>query len=125
MKLTFNTLIGDGSIALRAIRNYRAGAYKDAVVDLQSVLDLEPQNWNARLMLGACYFRMEQWFAAQSAFQFINDKSNEPDMRSRALEGLNAVSTKVNKRTVAQFPAEFGNFVDHYKTHPPQLPVWL
>lgn len=125
MKLTFNTLNCDATIALRAMRNYRAGIYDAAIADLQSVLDVEPTNWDARLMLGACYYRTAQWSAAHRVFQFINDRTDSLDLRNKALDGLAATNAKVNKYNRASLPAEFGCYVEHHQTRPQPLPSWL
>lgn len=125
MQLTFNTINGDATTALRAMRNYRSGSYELAINDLQLILDVEPNNWDARLMLGACYYKTAQWFAAHRAFQFINDRTDSIDLRSRALEGIQATNAKMNKRPVNTLPAEFGCYVEHYHSKSPLLPAWL
>lgn len=128
MKLTFNTLVVDVTVALKAINRYQAGAYKDAIADLQCILDLEPRNWDARIMLAACYYKTGQYPAAQRAFQFIADKSEIAEVRAKAMEGLQATSAKLDPRNsgMSALPAEFGCHVERINVPQPQRgPNWL
>jgi thioredoxin-like negative regulator of GroEL len=130
MQLTFNTLVVDVSTALKAINSYQAGAYKEAISDLQCILDLEPKNWDARIMLAACYYKTGQFPAAQRAFQFIADKSDDAGARAKALEGMQAAAAKLDCRHssgMSALPAEFGCYVERINTAPraPQGPQWL
>jgi thioredoxin-like negative regulator of GroEL len=83
MDFTFNTQIVDVSVALNALKFYKAGQYKEATSCLLDLLDVEPKNWDARLMLGACYFKTEQWGAAQRAFRFIFEQCPAADIKSK------------------------------------------
>jgi thioredoxin-like negative regulator of GroEL len=110
MEFTFNTQIVDVSVALNALNLYRSGNYKDAVVHLLEILDMEPKNWDARLMLGACYFKTEQFASAQRAFRFIYEKCPISDTKSRALEGMQAANFKISPTKA--LPMEFGGYVE-------------
>lgn len=125
MQLTFNTINGDATTALRAMRNYRSGNFDLAIQDLQQILDVEPLNWDARLMLGACYFKCGQWSAAHRVFQFINDRTDSLEIRTKAVDGLQATNAKFNKRPLNSLPAEFGCYVEHTQVRPQSLPSWL
>lgn len=126
--LTFNTMIADVSVALKAINLYQTGCYKEAINELQSVLDCEPNNWEARLMLAACYYKTAQYPAAERAFQFIANKTTNPEVRKRAEEGIDATRDKMDgsKGGKSALPAEFGLYVERInRPTAPQGPTWL
>ncbi len=127
MKLTFNTLIADVSIALKAINNYRAGSYEQAITSLHDILDSEPMNWDARLMLAACYYKTEQWSSAHRAFAFIVSRTNDNDIRAKALEGQQVTSAKLNNwiGRPGELPAEFGCFVERLNQPKQRAMSWL
>lgn len=127
MKLTFNTLIADVSVALKAINNYRAGSFEEAIRSLHDVIDLEPTNWDARLMLAACYYKTGQWSAAHRAFSFIAAKTNDIDVRQKALEGQQVTSNKLNKWNgrPGELPAEFGCYVERVSRPKTQPLGWM
>jgi hypothetical protein len=110
MDITFNTHTVDVSVTLKAVQLYREKNYKACVTVLMSVLDVEPRNWQARLMLGACYFRTEQWGAAQRCFRFLVDQCTDPDTKIKALEGLQAATSRLERRV--DIPMEFGSYVE-------------
>ena len=110
MEFTFNTQIVDVSVALNALKLYKAGQYKDATAKLLDIIDVEPKNWDARLMLGACYFKTEQFGAAQRAFRFIYENCPLSDNKSRALEGMQAATFKLQPQK--HLPMEFGGYVE-------------
>ena len=107
MQLTFNTQNVNVAVALKALDSYRSGQYKQTSVALIEVLDVEPQNWDARLMLGACYYKMGQYFSAQCAFRMICERATDAGVRGRAQEGLLASGRKIGKRE--DTPPEFGS----------------
>ncbi|MBX9725313.1 MAG: tetratricopeptide repeat protein [Candidatus Obscuribacterales bacterium] len=107
MNLTFNTKNVNIAVALRALDLYRAGKFKEAVGALLEVLDAEPQNWDARLMLGACYYRTGQYFSAQNAFRMVADQAQDAQLRNRARQGLLATSSKTGGRV--ETAPEFGS----------------
>jgi Tfp pilus assembly protein PilF len=74
MDLKFKTQIVDVSVALKALQQYRDGEYKPAIETLLVILEAEPNNWDARLMLAACYFGTSQFAAAERSFQTVIDK---------------------------------------------------
>lgn len=108
MDFTFNTQIVDISVALKALQLYRDKEYKPCTAILLDVLDAEPRNWQARLMLAACYFKTDQFAAAQRSFRFLVDNCDEADSKRKALEGLQASTVKLQKKT--ELPLEFGGY---------------
>lgn len=110
MEFTFNTQVVDVSVALNALKFYKAGQYKEAIAHLQDILDVESKNWDARLMLGACYFKTEQFAAAQRAFKFIYENCPVSETKSRALEGMQAANFKIQPNKT--LPLEFGGYVE-------------
>ena len=103
---SFNTQNVNITVALNAMENYRNKDYKEAVPNLIHVLDVEPQNWQARLMLGACYYKLGQYFAAMCAFRLVSDKATDSAIKAEARRGLIACSGKGQER--AKSPEEFG-----------------
>jgi tetratricopeptide (TPR) repeat protein len=122
MEFTFNTQIIDVSVALNALNLYRSGAYKDAISHLLNILDMEPKNWDARLMLGACYFKTDQFASAQRAFRFIYENCPIGDTKSRALEGMQAATFKL--QPAKALPMEFGGYVER-NTAPLSRLSWI
>lgn len=107
MKLTFNTQNVDIQITLKALNFYRGGDYRQAARALQEILDSEPQNWDARLMLGACYYKSGQYFMADSAFRLILDQCTDIEIRKKAREGVLTNSAKCGPKNST--PPEFGS----------------
>lgn len=108
MKLTFNTQNVNIQVALSALSLYRSGEFDQASYALQEILDVEPDNWDARLMLGACYYKTGQYFMADCAFRMILEHSSDPDIRKRAREGVLSTAGKWGHR-VSNTPPEFGS----------------
>ncbi|MBX9685460.1 MAG: tetratricopeptide repeat protein [Candidatus Obscuribacterales bacterium] len=107
MEITFNTCNLDASVALKALQLYKAKKYKEAIPALQEILDVEPKNWDARLLLGACYYKTAQYPSAQRLFQFIYDAPGVPQAtRIKAQQALRAVA--MAKEGLSDLPAEFG-----------------
>lgn len=110
MKLTFNTQNVDIKITLKALGHYRAGEYQQAASALQEILDTEPQNWDARLMLGACYYKAGKFFMADNTFRLILDQCTDLEIKKKAREGVLTNSYKcTNKNTPHRTPPEFGS----------------
>ncbi|MBY0549044.1 MAG: tetratricopeptide repeat protein [Candidatus Obscuribacterales bacterium] len=107
MNLTLNTLVADLSVALKALEHYQSGRFRDAIEDLQSVLDFEPQNWDARLMLAASYYKTQQWSAAYRTFQYIAANAVDNEIRLKASEGMQVTQSKLTANRCG-LPAEFG-----------------
>ena len=126
MKHTFNTFVADLSVAINAVSLYQTGDFRKAINAIQDVLDLEPNNWDARLMLAVCYFKTGQHGAALRAFQLIADKTDCPDIREKAQEGLAVCSNKLDKRfDNSGLPAEFGCYIELFGKKPDQQISWL
>ncbi len=122
MNLTFNTEIAANiTVVLEALNYYQNREFTQAIEPLLNVLDAEPKNWDARLMLAACYYKTNQNAAAERAFRLICENAEDSEMRTKAAEGLRAVAVRFSKRTV-ELPAEFGCSVDRITQ--PEVP-WL
>jgi len=115
------TQIVDISVALNALRLYSEGDYKSGISQLIQILDLEPNNWQARLMLGACYYKTGEFAVAQRVFRFLYEKCPEADLKQKALEGLQASNAKLLKHT--DLPPEFGCHIDLWQSQ--KFVSWL
>ncbi len=107
MKLTFNTKNVNIQVALKALNHYRKEEFLEASEALIEILDMEPQNWDARLMLGACYYRTDHFFSAERCFRIICEQAHDSSIRARAREGLISTSARLGKRVST--PPEFGS----------------
>lgn len=126
MKLTFSTFVADLSLTLDAVNLYQSGEFRRAINHIQAVLDLEPSNWDARLMLAVCFFKTGQHGAAIRAFQVIADKAACPDIRQKALEGLKVCSAKLERAfDHPAAPAEFGSHVEKIGAHKSIQLSWI
>jgi hypothetical protein len=110
MQFTLDTQILDVSVVLNALTSYRDGNYQRAAAQLLEILDMEPNNWQARLMLGGCHYKTGEFASAQRVFRFLSDKCPEQDVRSKAQEGLLACNVKIRP---VEIPAEFGCYNIH------------
>jgi Tfp pilus assembly protein PilF len=52
-----------------AITNYQAKRYQDAIGPLEKLVQIDPDNYNTRLLLGGSYFETKQYAAAIPQFQ--------------------------------------------------------
>lgn len=113
MKLTFSTFVADLAVTLDAVNLYQSGEFRKAINHIQDVLDLEPSNWDARLMLAVCFFKTGQHGAAVRAFQLIAEKAGCQDIQQKALEGLAVCSSKLERLSDRPAtPDEFGSHVE-------------
>ncbi len=119
MNITFNTQIVDVSVALKALDLYRNREYKQAISTLVEILDTEPNNWQARLMLAVCYYKTDQFPTAHRTFRYIYEKCQQIDLKRKAFEAMQASNLKMLAHV--DVPAEFGCYVDRK----PQIPSWL
>lgn len=92
---------------------YKEGAFRDAIPKMQCVLDMEPNNWLARLILGACFARSGQQYAADCAFRHIMDNCKDEEIRERARLAAEATRTD-NTRF---FHSTINEFCDYRTTH--------
>ncbi len=117
MNLTFDTEIVDAKVALRALKHYEDGNFENAINTLMEVLDIEPQNWQARLMLAVCYYKTGQFNSAQRAFQYIYEKAPERELRKKGLEGMQASKAKLEKHH-SYSPAEIASYFERNSQEP-------
>lgn len=122
MNLTFDTDIVDAKVALRALKHYEAGDFGNAISTLLEILDIEPKNWQARLMLAVCYYKTSQFISAQRAFQYIYENTSERDMRKKGLEGLQATKAKLEKKLASNSP-EIASYFERNMQEP--FFLWL
>ncbi|MBX9689418.1 MAG: tetratricopeptide repeat protein [Candidatus Obscuribacterales bacterium] len=104
MDETLNTTLVDSidlSSVLDAVNFYQAGKFNEAIVALQSVLKMEPDNSEARLMLAVSYYKTGQLTNALAAFRRICEQSKDPELQTKAIEGARVTSAKLNKNTAA------------------------
>lgn len=113
MEITFNTQNADASVALKALRLYKDKNYKEATAALTEILDYEPGNWDARLLLAACYYRTQQYMTAQRIFKFVADGSPDRATRLKALEAINVI-TGVLQNKSTDLPPEFGAYANRH-----------
>jgi hypothetical protein len=121
MDLSFNTTSVDVSVALKALKHYRAREFNLAIEALLSVLDVEPRNWDARLMLGCCYYKTNQFGSAHRAFKMIYDRCLDADLKQKAADGMRASEAKLGKTN--DIPLEFGAVVE--RMVPQKIISWL
>lgn len=121
MELSFNTTSVDVSVALNALKFYRSKEYPQAIEKLLEVLDVEPRNWDARLMLGCCYYKTGQYGSAHRAFKMTYDRCSDPDVKEKANDGVQACERKLQK--AVDFPVEYGDVVA--RSMPPKIVAWL
>lgn len=123
MKLTLNTFVLNVSAAAKTTNHYQAGEFYQAIGELQELLDVDPGNWEARLMLAACLYKTDQYLAAQRAFQFLSQRTTDEEIRARAVEGLELTNSRLKIHKRSYLPAEFG-FNDTIPPRP-SVPAWL
>jgi hypothetical protein len=123
VNLTFNTQNVSASVALKALQHYRAHEFQQAINSLLDVLDSEPDNWQARLMLAVCYYKTTQLLAAERAFRAVYEKATTPEMREMGCEGLRATRAKLERKSI-DCPPEFGEYSQR-RLPPEPLFAWL
>ncbi|HEY9790078.1 MAG TPA: tetratricopeptide repeat protein [Candidatus Obscuribacterales bacterium] len=102
MDIKFSTQIIDVSVALKALQQYRDGEYKQAIETLLVILETEPNNWDARLMLAASYFGTSQFAAAERSFQTVLDKCPVDELREKARAGVESSLAQLTGNRSAQ-----------------------
>lgn len=108
MEITFNTQNAEATVALKALQQYKAKQFKEAIASFTEILDCEPGNWDARLLLGACYYKSGQFLTAQRIFNYINESCcTNLEARAKAREALRSVQSQLERGTT-DLPAEFG-----------------
>ena len=100
----------DTTNVLSAYRLYKANMFREATSLLLEILDFEPQNWQARLFLAACYLKTGQPGAAQRSFRMVYDNCPDADLKQRACLALQLASAKLQQN--AGVPIELANVRD-------------
>jgi tetratricopeptide (TPR) repeat protein len=101
----------DPRIASKALSLYLKGQYTQAIVELVELLDGDGKNWQARILLAACYYKTGQFDAAQRGFRFLCENCPELNLKQKAFEAMQA--SHVSMLLPVKVPAEFGLHVDH------------
>ncbi len=120
MDLSINTSEVDVAVALEAYGHYKSGRYKDAIPLLQNILDVEPNNWQARLFLAASFFKTGLPMAAQRAFRFVFQSCPDDGLRQKACLGFQFVNASITSEQTP-LPAEFGAWAEKLATPAPNI----
>jgi thioredoxin-like negative regulator of GroEL len=70
---------------------YREGQYKHALPLFQAIVEAEPSNYHAHLVLGVCYFYTKHANGAKDIFRFVADNCGDKEYKSKALLALSYV----------------------------------
>lgn len=81
---------------LRAIRYYNSQLYKDAVVELNTVIQADPEYEDSTYLLGMCYAKLNR---DDEAIKFLNDYISQKKGDEKALIALAYIYQKQNKIT--------------------------
>ena len=76
---------------IEAIINYRKRDFERAAAALYDLLDREPENVEARLLLASCLLLAAQFFLAERAFDYVVEHAIEPEVRLQGRRGLESV----------------------------------
>jgi thioredoxin-like negative regulator of GroEL len=124
MQITITTTQLDASVALKAYKSFKDADYQTASSRLLEILDVEPQNWQARLMLAVCYHKMGQQFASERALRFVYNGCPDSDLKQKACLALQSLAAHVD--SVKLKPVEFGRFNSpHQDVQPMPMEVVL
>jgi hypothetical protein len=114
MDLNFTTSSVDAKVVVEAYGLYKEAKFREAIPVLHAILDVEPNNWQARLFLAVCQFETAQPAAAQRAFRHIYDNCPDAGVKQRACLALQFVNSELQRKTSA-VPLEFGDVVQRAK----------
>jgi len=70
---------------------YRSHLYEAAAERLQKAVELDPDDWNARLFLGMSYLRGEKYIKAHSVFLSIGRQCPNHDLQDTARGALELI----------------------------------
>lgn len=120
MDLAISTSEIDITVAIQAYGHYKSGQYKAAIPLLQSILDFEPENWQARLFLAACFFKTGLPMAAQRAFRTILQSCPDEELRLKACQAFQFVNASIASEQTP-IPAEFGIWAEKLAAPAPNI----
>ncbi len=120
MDLSIRTSEVDVAVALQAHGHYKAGHYKEAIPLLQNILDLEPNNWQARLFLAASFFKTGLPMASQRAFRYVFQSCPDEGLRQKACLGFQFVNASICSEQTP-LPAEFGVWAEKLAIPSPNI----
>ena|SRR5579883_3243248 len=107
MELSFNTVNREGGVGLKAFQQYTSKQYNEAIASFNLILDFDPKNWDARLLLAACYYKTKQYVTAERIFSFIAETCDNVEIRSKARQALRSTRSQIEHGTT-ELPPEFG-----------------
>lgn len=107
MGLSFNTENREAGVGLKAFQLYTSKKYSEAISAFNLILDFEPKNWDARLLLGACYYKTKQYITAQRVFNNIAENCDNLEIRSKARQALRSTQMQIEHGST-DLPPEFG-----------------
>jgi Tfp pilus assembly protein PilF len=89
------------------VKYYNAGAYTDAAGAFRNAIRQEPRDYKSHYYLGASYEQLHQYQQAIQAYKSSLDVmdttlagKNDPDFRSRVMDGLASAISKSDERDV-------------------------
>lgn len=107
MDISFNTENREAAVGLRAMQQYKAKQFNEAIGSFTEILDFEPQNWDARLLLAASYYKSNQYYTAQRIFTFIAESCPDREIAGKAREALRSTKAQLEHGSTT-LPPEFG-----------------
>lgn len=76
------------ALAMSAYNFYRNGFFNEAQMAVQEVLNLEPENFQAKLFLAACLHNLGKTEDAKAALLAVYENSPEDYLREKAQMGI-------------------------------------
>ena len=110
MQTTSTTEMCGVSIFRNAVKLFGEEEYEKAMSQFLEVLDADPLDWYARLLLGACYYKSEEFAAAERIYQYIYQKCSDEKLVRVAVDGFRASRARASK-SVRAMP-EHDRFAD-------------
>lgn len=95
--ITFNTVQMELASILTGYKLFKAGKYSEATPYLTSVLEIDPENWQARLLLGACYMKTGQAVTALRAFRWVSENCFNEVLKGKADKALQACKAAIER----------------------------
>jgi thioredoxin-like negative regulator of GroEL len=109
----------DTELALSGYALFKDGQYRAAIPLLLEILDLDTRNWQARLLLAACYHKTGQSAAALRALRFVYDNCVDAQLKQKSCLALQAVNASLQQAVCT--PAEFGSVNTRLQVQPARV----
>lgn len=94
-----------------AIRHYREKDFERATAVLYELLDKDPNNIEARLLLASCLLFAAHYFLAGQAFLHVVQHAKDPDLRLQGRRGVESVKRHV--QNISHFDDSFAESAVH------------